>query len=137
MKTTFAAKRRRPSKPGEDDFLAFTRWKTTFASPEDDLPLQPSASDALALPTHEVGPGSGLYPRSSTLVHDTSRSTGPRVTAPSPKHDDRYSIGLRSHLFGVVSGQPPGACHQLKRHRSHCRSTSIIHSEHKPVPSQL
>ena len=58
--------------------------------------------------------GLGSVPRSSTLVHDTSRSTGPRMTAPSPKHDDRYSIGLRSHLFGVVSGQLPGACHQLK-----------------------
>merc|ERR1711872_156538 len=85
MKTTFKAKRRRPSRPNEDDLQGQT--KTTFRAKrrrpsgpiEDDLRR---ASDAVLLPTHEVGPGSGLYPRSSTLVHDTSLTTGPSGPPP-------------------------------------------------------
>ena len=93
-KTTFGAKRRRPSGPIEDDRRSASREDVslTLTSWEDDphpsrrrppeLGRRPSTqaigfrcSSTPDLP--KVGPGSGLYPRSSTLVHDTSRPTGP------------------------------------------------------------
>ena len=140
-KTTFMAKQRRLARPNKDDFAAgkddfrakgrrpSPRRKTTFHFSHR-LPMhlgfRPIKSDWARVCTPKQHPRPRHFPTNGTAW-----------PAPSPKHDDRYSIGLRSHLFGVVSGQPPGTCHQLQRHRSHCRSTSFVYSEHKPVPSQL
>ena len=149
LKTTIQVRRRRPSWPNKDDLPGQT--KTTFAAGKDDFRAKrrrPSPHRKTTfhfshrLPMHlgfrpiKVGLGSGLYPE-AVPSSTTLPGQGTAWAAPSPNHDDRYSIGPRSHLFGVESGQPRGACHQLQRHRSHCRSTSFAYSEHKPVPSQL
>ena len=84
------AQQRRLSWLNEDDLRGRQRrlWrqtKTTFANPEDDLPLQPSASDALRLPTHKVGLGSGLHPEaapsSTTLPDQRDRVARPLTKA--------------------------------------------------------
>ena len=145
-KTTLEAKRRRPSGPIEDD-LRRADWEDDFlalVSQKDDLrqsgrrpSTQAFGFRCSSTPDPRSRSGLGSVPQKQHPRPRHFPNNGTERPAPSPKHDDRYSIGPRSHLFGVVSGQPLGACHQLKRHRSHCRSTSFVHSENKPVPSQL
>ena len=98
-KTTFGANRRRPSGPikddlrragREDDFLTLTSWEDDLHQPQRRPPELGRRPSTLAIGFRcsstsdfpKVGPGSGLYPRSSTLVHDTSRPTGPSGPPP-------------------------------------------------------
>merc|ERR1711872_835758 len=126
LKTTIQVRRRRPSWPNKDDLPGQT--KTTFAAGKDDfrakrrrpsphrkttfyfsyrLPMhlgfQPIKSDWAQVCTPKQHPRPRHFPTNGTAW-----------PAPSPKHDNWYSTGLRSHLFGVVSGQPLGTCHQLQ-----------------------
>ena len=118
LKMTFGAKRKRPSARQRRRRLSSTReperrpppiWKTTFHS-----------SHWLTMELNSRLPES-----------DRARVCTPEAAPSSTTLPDRRD------LFGVVSGQLLGACHQLIRHRSHCRSTGFVYSENKTVPSQL